>query len=161
MGSWGWGHPDSARGPVVGADGCLSPAALQRECAPPLWGRGSGTCDTPSPACSDPGCEAPVRGQHPLDPGGCQAPAGEGSSWGAGVAVWTLPQVKCCSPPEQLGESLLAISPRGHCTEKPGAFQKVAWTLGQQPGSGRSFLPSLPGRALEPGLLISQLCDLG
>ena len=85
-----------------------------------------------------------------------RAPAG-----GRGVAVWALPQVKCCSPPEQLGESLLATLPRGHCTEKPGAFQKVAWTLRHRSGSGRSFLPSLPGRALKPGLLISQLCDLG
>lgn len=33
--------------------------------------------------------------------------------WGAGGAVWTLPQVRCCSLSGQLGESLLATLPRG------------------------------------------------
>lgn len=32
---------------------------------------------------------------------------------GGGGVVWTLPQVRCCSLSGQLGEALLATSPRG------------------------------------------------
>lgn len=53
-----------------------------------------GACDTTLSPFSEPGCEAAVCGQHPLDPGGRQAPAGEGSAWReAGVGHWTaLPE---------------------------------------------------------------------
>lgn len=50
-------------------------------------------CDTPLSPCSEPGREVAVCGQHPLDPGGGQAPAGEGLAWWeAGVAPGLPPQ---------------------------------------------------------------------
>ena len=154
----------------AGDGGFLIPSGLHKGCQTGVWAEklpeggpvpkadraGPPTaCDAPLSPCSGPGREAALYGQHPLDPGGGQAPAGEGlACWEAGVAPGLPPQrwgAACHTqagswesrdganvpvrllrwqPPWPHRGQRQPPPPAGHRTEKPRAFQKVPWALG-------------------------------
>lgn len=167
-----------SQAPVTDEEQASVPDSLREGWSVALLGSGAPGALTPlllSP-CSEPSCEAAVCGQHPLDPGGSQAPAGEVLACAAWVGPWAVclpggqePQEGVstpCETSEVAGPLAVAARlPRGCWTEKPRAFQKIAWGSGQGPGpvvtSQIVLERGSPYRAWEPGHLASQLCDLG